>query len=56
MKTTNYIIVVLGLMIGLTSCDGLLNQTPYGQFTADQLDDQSVEGLLAAAYAGLNAH
>lgn len=56
MKTTNYIIVVLGLMIGLTSCDSLLNQTPYGQFTADQLDDQSVEGLLAAAYAGLNAH
>ena len=44
------------VMLGITSCDSLLDQAPYGAFTADQLDDQSVEGLLAAAYAGLNAH
>lgn len=44
------------VMLGITACDSLLDQAPYGAFTADQLDDQSVEGLLAAAYAGLNAH
>ena len=61
MKTTNityrwFSIGFIALAFSLSSCDSLLNQTPYGAFTADQLDDQSVEGLLAAAYAGLNAH
>ena len=49
-------LLCLSVVFSFTSCDSLLNQTPYGAFTADQLDDQSVEGLLAAAYAGLNAH
>lgn len=40
----------------LTSCKDFLNQRPYGQFTADQLTDETVDGLLAAAYAGLFAH
>lgn len=40
----------------LTSCDDMLDLKPQGQFTAEQLDDESVEGLLAAAYAGLGAH
>lgn len=56
MKKYSYIILVGLLAMSMASCDSLLNQTPYGSFTADQLDDQSVEGLLAAAYAGLNAH
>lgn len=51
-----YPISILLCSLLLVSCNDLLNQTPYGAFTADQLDDQSVEGLLAAAYAGLNAH
>lgn len=42
--------------LGLASCDSLLNQQPYGQFTEDQMDEKSVEGLLASAYAGLEAH
>lgn len=54
MKTNHLILVVM--MMGLMGCDSLLNQTPYGAFTAEQLNDESVEGLLAAAYAGLNAH
>ncbi len=40
----------------LASCDSLLNQQPYGQFTENQMDENSVEGLLASAYAGLEAH
>ena len=55
MKKYRYLLAGL-LAMSMASCDSLLNQTPYGSFTADQLDDQSVEGLLAAAYAGLNAH
>ena len=54
--TWYFVPLYLILSLSLTSCENLLNQTPYGAFTADQLDDQSVEGLLAAAYAGLNAH
>lgn len=34
----------------------MLDTVPQGQFTAEQLDESSVEGLLAAAYAGLEAH
>lgn len=58
MKTTmkHTILYLFIPAILLTGCNDLLNQTPYGAFTADQLDDNSVEGLLAAAYAGLNAH
>ena len=40
----------------LTSCDDMLDTVPQGQFTAEQLDDSSVEGLVASAYAGLEAH
>ncbi len=40
----------------LTSCDDMLDTVPQGQFTAEQLDESSVEGLVASAYAGLEAH
>lgn len=40
----------------LTSCSDLLDQKPYGQFTSDQIDAEAAEGLLASAYAGLEAH
>ncbi|MBQ4446318.1 MAG: RagB/SusD family nutrient uptake outer membrane protein [Prevotella sp.] len=34
----------------------MLDTVPQGQFTSEQLDENSVEGLLASAYAGLEAH
>jgi len=34
----------------------MLDTVPQGQFTAEQLDENSIEGLLASAYAGLEAH
>jgi len=40
----------------MTSCDDMLDMKPQGQFTASQLDDESIEGLMAAAYAGLQSH
>lgn len=40
----------------LTSCNDMLETVPQGQFTAEQLDANSVEGLIASAYAGLEAH
>ena len=38
------------------SCNDMLDTVPQGQFTAEQIDDNSVEGLVASAYAGLEAH
>lgn len=49
--------VALATTAGLvSSCDSMLETEPAGQFTASQLSDDSVEGLLSAAYAGLEAH
>lgn len=39
-----------------TSCDDFLDLKPTGTFTEEQLDDSSIEGLMASAYAGLEAH
>lgn len=59
MKTT-YIKVAAGLLCGatmaLTSCNDMLETEPYGQFTSEQMDASAAEGLIAAAYAGLEAH
>lgn len=57
MKTIYRNLCVLGLL-GLlcTSCNDMLDTKPQGQFTAEQLDENSVEGLIASAYAGLEAH
>lgn len=43
-------------VIVFSSCFDFLEEKPYGQFTADQVDDTSIEGLMSAAYAGLEAH
>ena len=59
MKTTIKNIAIIAcssMLLTLTSCDDFLNKEPYGEFTASQLNDESVEGLLASAYAGLEAH
>ncbi|MBQ6227650.1 MAG: RagB/SusD family nutrient uptake outer membrane protein, partial [Prevotella sp.] len=52
-----YHFICAGLFVGsLTACSDMLDTVPQGQFTAEQLDENSVEGLLASAYAGLEAH
>lgn len=51
-----YTIIAGAAMFGMTSCSDLLDQQPYGQFTSDQIDEDAAEGLLASAYAGLEAH
>ncbi len=53
-RNISFIAIVLALCF--TSCNSMLNKEPYGQFTAAQLDEQTIEGLLASAYAGLEAH
>ena len=40
----------------LTSCSNQLELAPQGEFTADQLTDESIEGLMSSAYQGLEAH
>ena len=40
----------------LTSCSDQLELKPQGEFTADQLTDESIEGLMSSAYQGLEAH
>ena len=40
----------------VSSCSNMLDLKPTGSFTEEQLDSSSVEGLLSAAYAGLEAH
>ena len=42
--------------LSLTSCDDFLDLKPTGTFTEEQLDDSSIEGIMASAYAGLEAH
>ena len=51
-----YKIGVICAICGFTSCDDMLDTVPQGQFTVEQLDESSVEGLVASAYAGLEAH
>lgn len=52
-----YKFIIAGLLLcSLTACDDMLDTVPQGQFTAGQLDDESVEGLVASAYAGLEGH
>ena len=52
-----YHFICASLLVGsFASCNDMLDTVPQGQFTAEQLNDESVEGLLASAYAGLEAH
>ena len=56
MKRYIFILSFFNLLLLFSSCSDLLDKAPYGQFTADQLDAEDAEGLLASAYAGLEAH
>lgn len=49
-------VAVCGMVCTFSSCNDMLDLKPSGQFTSDQLNDESVEGLISAAYAGLEAH
>ena len=40
----------------LSACSDQLELAPQGEFTADQLTDESIEGLMSSAYQGLEAH
>ena len=44
----NYKIATLAFSCAVvfSSCADFLDEKPYGQFTADQVDDTSIEGLL----------
>lgn len=50
------ILSFFNILILFASCNNMLDTVPQGQFTAEQLDDSSVDGLMASAYAGLEAH
>ena len=43
-------------VLGMASCNDMLDIAPAGQFGDDQLNDNSIDGLMASAYAGLEAH
>ena len=47
---------LLLLSLCFTSCSDQLELAPQGEFTADQLTDESIEGLMSSAYQGLEAH
>ena len=47
---------IAGSALVMTSCNDFLDLKPTGTFTEEQLDDTSIEGLMSAAYAGLEAH
>ena len=50
---------VICAICGFTSCSDMLDTVPQGIFTAEQLNGASAEaldGLVASAYAGLEAH
>lgn len=40
----------------LSSCSEQLELTPQGEFTAEQLTDESIAGLMSSAYQGLETH
>ena len=43
-------------LMGMSSCSDMLDLKPQGVFSEEQLDDDSIEGIMAAAYEGLEAH
>ena len=56
MKFYNNLIARSCLLGTLTSCTDFLDESPYRDFTADQITNESIEGLMSAAYAGLEGH
>jgi hypothetical protein len=55
---TNYKIyypLLAGFLL-FASCTDFLDKEPYGQFSTSQMDNSSIDGLMASAYAGLQGH
>ena len=49
--------VIVSIFVLLSaSCSDQLDLKPQGEFTAEQLNDESIEGLMSSAYQGLEAH
>ena len=49
-------VAACGAICAFSSCEDMLDLKPSGQITSDQIDEESIENLLASAYAGLEAH
>lgn len=49
-------VATLALSLTVVSCNDALDLAPKGEITKEQLNDNSVESLLSAAYAGLECH
>lgn len=47
---------VLALSLAAVSCNGELDLAPKGEITKEQINDNSIESLMSAAYAGLECH
>lgn len=56
MKTKYILISAIGAIFGLASCNSQLDLKPQGEFTVEQIDENSIEGLMSSAYHGLEAH
>lgn len=56
MKTKYILISAIGAICGLASCNSQLDLKPQGEFTVEQIDENSIEGLMSSAYHGLEAH
>ena len=54
-KITKFICAIC-VICGFMSCSDQLELAPQGEFTAEQLTDESIEGLMSSAYQGLEAH
>lgn len=44
------------LSLSTSSCNDMLDLQPTGSFSEEQIDEESVEGFISAAYAGLESH
>ena len=56
-KKAFYLLLTPSLLTPIfTACSDQLELAPQGEFTADQLTDESIEGLMSSAYQGLEAH
>ena len=51
-----YKVCAICAISALTACSDQLDLAPQGEFTAEQLTDESIEGLMSSAYQGLEAH
>lgn len=57
MKTNHKIYyTIVAALLFLSSCSDFLDKEPYGQFSTAQMDNESIDGLMASAYAGLQGH